>query len=83
MLWIHDPLWDLIKKNAKSVFGFENPDLDFSKNRHPKSQRHAKKQLGIVFFNVLIILFKFAIQHSNQSVTLQIGILNGDNVSTH
>ena len=71
------------QKNAKSVFGFENPDLDFSKNRHPKSQRHAKKQLGIVFFNVLIILSKFAIQHSNQSVTLQIGILKGDNVSTH
>ena len=57
-------------KKAKSVFGFENPDLDFPKNTPPKSQRRTKKQLGIVFFNILIIFSKF-------------GILIGGNVSTH
>ena len=31
ILWIHDPFLDLPPKNAKSVFGFGNPDLDFSK----------------------------------------------------
>ena len=47
-----------------------------------------KKQLGM-FFNIFIILSKFAIQHSNHMASmsqwnsLQIGILNGSNVSTH
>ena len=71
------------QKNAKSVFGFENPGLDFPKNMHRNSL-----QLGM-FFNIIIILSKFAIQHSNHMArmcqwnSLQIGILNGGYVSTH
>ena len=35
ILWIHDPLFDLPPKNAKSGFGFGNPDLDFPQKTHP------------------------------------------------
>ena len=40
ILWIPDPFLDLSKENAKSAFGFGNPDLDFQKKPkkpHPKS----------------------------------------------
>ena len=37
ILWIYDPFLDLTNRNAKSVFGFGNPDLDFSQKTHPQT----------------------------------------------
>ena len=31
ILWIQDPLFDFSQRNAKSFFGFGNPDLDVPK----------------------------------------------------
>ena len=40
ILWIHDPFLDLPPKNAKSVFGFGNSDLDFPQKKDPYMSRH-------------------------------------------
>ena len=36
ILWIHNPFLVLPPKNAKSVYGFENPDIDFPNKTHPE-----------------------------------------------
>ena len=60
ILWIHDPFLDLPPpKNAKSVFGFGNPDLDFLKKMHPKfcTCTRQPNNLSTICLNVLDLPF--------------------------
>ena len=87
ILWIHDKFWNLTKKTQNRCLDSKIRVWIFPKTRI-LSLNDIKKQLGM-FFNIFIILSKFAIQHSNHMASmsqwnsLQIGILNGSNVSTH
>ena len=80
--------YGICSKKRKICFWTQKSGSGFSQNPHPKPQWHIKKQLGM-FFNILVILSKFAIQRSNHMASmsqwnsLQIGILSGDSVSTH